>query len=284
MKLALITGITGTLGQEVSRILLRDTAFKLIGYSRDEMKQMALKAHPRLTLYLGDVRDRDRLIEASRNCQLIYHFASLKCVDKLEENPDEAKKTIVDGTDNVLHAQRLNGVPRVVLSSTDKAVYPINSYGKCKALAEDLVLRNKNNVVVRYGNVIASRGSVIPQFVKSIMESNSVLLTHKDMSRFFLTPEEAANFVIDSSFEKSGGLKIPDIKATRITNIVSALATILGKKPNSVIVGIRPGEKIHEDLKTEDEGDGQRLTSASGPQFTEKELILKLRPIVDSLL
>lgn len=281
MTRVFITGVTGTLGQAVTSILLKDPGLLVVGYSRDEMKQMALRKHPRLTLYLGDVRDRDRLEEATRDVDLIMHFASLKCVDKLEENPDEAKKTIVDGTENILHAQRQNKIPRVVLSSTDKAVLPINSYGMCKALAERLVMRNPNNVVVRYGNVIASRGSVIPQFIKTIKEENKVYITDKNMTRFFLTPEEAAHFVVQSGFGEDGGLKIPDIKATRIVSVVTALGQLLNKAPTSVNVGLRPGEKIHEDLRTDKEGG--HISSKTGPQFSQKELINKLRPIVEEL-
>lgn len=283
MRKALITGITGTLGQEVTKLLLDSNDWLVVGYSRDEMKQMALPKHKKLVLYLGDVRDRDRLLEASRDCDIIFHFASLKCVDKLEENPDEAVRTIIEGTNNILHSQRINTIPRVVLSSTDKAVYPVNVYGKCKAVAESLVLRNPNNVVVRYGNVLASRGSVVPQFVKTIREENKVYLTDKNMTRFFLSPLEAAKFVVASGLDDEGGLKIPDLKATKMTSVVAAIAQIMGAtNVKSEVIGIRPGEKIDEDMRTSKEGGD--LNSKTCVQFTQKELIQKLTPIVKSLL
>lgn len=222
----LITGITGTLGQQVAKILLKDPKTQIIGYSRDEQKQRLLPKNDRVTLYLGDIRDRDRIAEASRGVDILFHFAALKCVDTLEENPDEAKKTNVDGTDNVLHAQRCNGIRRVVLSSTDKAVYPVNAYGASKMLAEYLVKRNQNNVVVRYGNVLASRGSVVGEFVKSIRQNKTVKITHSEMTRFFLTQEEAAQFVVESALSEKSGLFIPDIKCTSVVTLARTIGKI----------------------------------------------------------
>lgn len=278
----LITGVTGTLGREVLSQLLSKTRHKIIGYSRDEQKQRTIPAHKRLTLYLGDVRDRARLVESSRDVDLIFHFAALKCVDTLEENPEEAIATNVIGTENVLFAQRRNKIPRVVLSSTDKAAYPINAYGNTKALAEKLVLRNKNNVVCRYGNVLASRGSVIPTFVKVIKQDGIVPITDHDMTRFFIRIEDAAAFVIKSGFEKNGGLKIPQMKASLMTNVALAIGDLLGKSNVTFgEVGIRPGEKINECLRMAHEGD--EVHSHTAEQFEHSELIDLLTPVVEGL-
>lgn len=277
----LITGITGTLGTQVSRWLLDNTDHKVIGYSRDELKQSLIPKHENLTLYLGDVRDGERLLEATRGVDLIFHFAALKRIETLQENPEESVKTNINGTLNVLHAQRMNSIKRVVFSSTDKAVYPIATYGKCKAVAEDLVLRNKNNVVVRYGNVLASRGSAIPVFINSLKNNKAVDITHEDMTRFFMRIEDAAQFVIKSAFEKEGGLKINSkMKATSIVNLVNILSEIIGvKKPKMKTIGIRGVEKLHEDLVASHEGN--YLTSYNATKYSRSELIEILTPIVN---
>lgn len=279
----LITGISGTLGTHVKDILLENEDNKIIGYSRCEQKQRLIPKHKNLILYLGDVRDEDRILEASRGCDMILHFAALKCVDTLEDNPEESIKTNVEGTMNVLHAQRMNGIRRVVLSSTDKAVYPINSYGACKMLAERLVMKNPNNVVVRYGNVLASRGSVIPMFIETIKNENKAYITNDEMTRFFLTPKEAAQFVIKSSFDKDGGLKIPELKSASIIRVARSIANLMNRKPEFVNIGIRAGEKIHEALKTSKEEGGPIFSNTHNP-FTDKELLEKLRPFVSELL
>lgn len=280
MKKILITGITGTLGTEVSQMLLTDPSFHVFGFSRDEQKQRLFKKHPRLTMILGDVRDQRRLIESTRDIDLILHFAALKCVDTLEDNPEESIATNIEGTMNVLGAQRINKIPRVVLSSTDKAVYPINVYGECKAIAEKLMLRNKNNVVIRYGNVLASRGSVVPTFIKSLKKNKSAEVTHEDMTRFFITPEQASDFVVQCAFGKHGGLKIlGSMKAVGILELVMVLAKMLNiEKPRIKVTGMRPGEKMHEHLIADHEG--LPVDSRNAPRYSEQELIDLLTPIV----
>lgn len=279
-----ITGITGTLGQAVMADLLKDEKHHVFGYSRDEKKQSDIPPHPRLTLILGDVRDQRRLIESTRGMDLILHFAALKRVDTLEKNPEESIETNVNGTINVLGAQRINKIRRVVLSSTDKACKPINVYGYCKALAEKLVLRNKSNVVVRYGNVLGSRGSAVPAFIESIAKRSEVSLTHKDMTRFFIRIEDAAAFVIDSAFQSEGGLKIYDkMKACKIIDLVDVIADSFGDNRYTINdIGMRPGEKIHEDLCHEYEL-GSPLNSASAPQFSKVELKGLIEPLVHQL-
>ena len=277
---ALITGISGTLGKAVTKILIGD-GFDIIGYSRDELKQSQIEKHQKLTLYLGDIRDRERLIEASRGVDIIFHFAALKRVDALEENPEEAYKTNVMGTDNVLHAQRHNNIHKVVLSSTDKACYPINTYGCTKKISEALVLRNKNNIVCRYGNVMASRGSAIPVFVDQINKGQPVTITDMRMTRFFITADQAANFVVNSSYFY-GGLWVPQMKACKMTEVAMAIGEILDKPVSFKDIGIRSGEKLHECLKMSNEG--EEVFSNTAPQYTMDELKELLKPIVESCL
>lgn len=274
-----VTGITGTLGRAVTDSLLLDPSIHVFGYSRDEKKQSDIPKHPRLMLILGDVRDRRRVIESSRKCDLILHFAALKRVDTLELNPEESIETNIEGTRNILGAQRQNEIPRVVLSSTDKACKPINVYGYCKALSEKLVLRNKNNVVVRYGNVLASRGSAVIDFIKSIQTKSEVNITDPRMTRFFIKIDDAADFVIQSAFAQEGGLKIlSSMKSCHMKDIVEVLGEILDKKVKTNICGMRPGEKLHEDLFHEYER-ATALSSLTAAKFTNEELRALLIPI-----
>lgn len=269
MKTAFITGITGTLGQEVSRQILDLPDWRVIGFSRDEFKQKNMTPHERLTLVLGDVRDRVRLVESTRNVDLIFHFAALKHVDLLELNPEESIATNVLGTENILSAQRMNKVPRVCLSSTDKAVYPVNVYGACKLLSERLVLRNKNNIVCRWGNVFGSRGSVIHKFIEGLRAENRVGLTHGEMTRFFVRIEDAAKFMLNKSLDPSQtGLQILPMKACSMRWLIDEIAAEINSGPYTVnLTGTRPGEKIHEHLRAffeggdVDSGTAERLTS-----------------------
>lgn len=273
-----ITGITGTLGQAVCRLLLKENPNHTItGYSRDECKQSFLPKDERVTLYLGDIRDRDRLIEATRGSDIIFHFAALKHVDKLEANPEEAIATNIEGTANVLHAQRLHKIKRVILTSTDKAVYPVNAYGMTKGISERLVLRNPQNVVCRYGNVLGSRGSVLASLIKTLKTENCVYLTDPNMSRFWITIEDAARFVIAG--QNAHGLCSPPMKAAPLHLLATVVANILGiKSYESKFIGSRPGEKISECLRTEYEG--EEIFSHNAPQFNEAELSALVRPIL----
>lgn len=287
----LITGITGSLGTAVAKILDKKEHCELIGYSRDEFKQTQLLAAAGLscpvTLYLGDVRDRDRLIEASRGVDMLFHFAALKHVDKIEENPEEAIATNIRGTENVMHAQRVNKIPRVVLSATDKGVYPINVYGATKLISERLVLRNPNNIVCRYGNVLASRGSVIPTFINSLKKHHTINLTHNDMTRFWIRLEQAAAFVVESAHREQGGLCIPAMRCASVLNVGKAIAELLSiERPHVKLTGVRAGEKIHESLTTEYEGPVQFEFKSNNEDatYTPLELEHLLRPIVMELM
>lgn len=282
MKNIFISGISGTLGTEITRQLLDMPNMNIFGYSRDEFKQQKFLYKDKVTMILGDVRDRDRLLEATRGMDLIFHFAALKHVDVLELNPEESIRTNVNGTENILYAQRINKIPRVCLSSTDKAAYPINTYGLCKALSERLVLRNKNNVVVRYGNVLASRGSVIPIFIETLKNENTAYITDSQMTRFFIKIEDASKFVIDSAFGTSGGLKIPPMKAAKMTTVAEVINRLLGKSVFKIAIsGVRPGEKMAECLTTDYEGD--MVTSDTCEHFTSYELEDLLKPIVEDM-
>lgn len=279
-----ITGITGTLGQAVSKILLEDPEIQIIGYSKDEKRQSELAPHPRLTPVLGCIRDRRRVAESSRGCDMIMHFAALKRIEVAEANPEEAIETNVEGTINVLGAQRTNRISRVVLASTDKACKPINTYGATKMLCEKLVLRNQNNVVVRYGNVLGSNGSAIPGFIKAIMAGETVNLTNPQMTRFFMPIEEAASFVMQAAFAPGGGLKInTEMKACQIARIPWAIGDILGKSVKTSIGGARPGEKTHEDLCHFYECH-RDIDSFDADQFTNDELVEMLGPLVRAAL
>lgn len=283
MKKIFISGITGTLGQAVSKKLLAKGGYQIIGYSRDELKQSQIEPHENLILYLGDVRDRERLLEATRNVDLIFHFAAYKRIEQGQKHGEEFLKTNTWGTNNILHCQRMNRIPRVVLSSTDKACKPINLYGASKLAAEFLVMENQNNVVVRYGNVLASRGSVIPLFVKSIQEKGLVEITDDRMTRFFIQIEDAADFVIKSAFEKYGGLKIFNMKALSIIEMAYAVSELLGvKKPIIKTIGMRPCEKIHEDLCHEFER-SEAINSDTCQRYSRDEILAILSPIVSSL-
>ena len=278
----LVTGVTGTLGSVVTRLLL-EQGYHVIGYSRDEQKQRLVPQHERLTLYLGDVRDRDRLLEASRDVDLIIHTAALKCVDTLEANPEESVTTNILGTQNVLHAQRANGIDRVVLVSTDKAAYPVNVYGACKLVAERLVMRNPRNAVCRYGNVVGSRGSVIPTFVRMLRAGEQLPITDERMTRFWIRIEDAAHFVVKTALNPMArGLHVPPMKAAKLSQVIHALAMEIGMPECQVThVGCRPGEKLHECLETEFEREGGALTSDTAPQYTSEELRKLVRVAVN---
>jgi UDP-N-acetylglucosamine 4,6-dehydratase len=271
-----ISGISGTLGNVVSRMLLA-RGHRVIGYSRDEQNQSKIERRDNLTLYLGCIRDRDRLIEATRGADVILHFASCKMVNVIQDNPEEAEGTIIQGTKNILHVQRLHGIEKVVFTSTDKAAYPINSYGKAKAFAEDLVLRNPRNVVTRYGNVLGSRGSVLPMFVKTLKAGAPfVEITDRLMTRFWTTVERAAHFVIGLALDKNAcGLRILEMQAAAVERVAAAVAAHLGVHAYTLReVGVRRGEKLHECLYTDyDAGCFQDLYSnAPQLQMTDAEL------------
>lgn len=261
-KVVLITGGTGSFGKAFVKRLLSGYNPKAIRiYSRDELKQFHLQQEmddPRLRFFIGDVRDKERLIKATRNADVIVHAAAMKQVPACEYNPFEAVKTNIMGATNVIDAALENAVPRVIALSTDKAVYPVNLYGATKLCSDKLFIhsnvyageRPTRFACVRYGNVLGSRGSVIPVFMRQ-KENGYVTITDSRMTRFWLTLDEAVNLVTKALALMEGGeIFIPKIPSMKIIELAEAIAPGCERR----ITGIRPGEKLHEVLINEDEG------------------------------
>ncbi len=259
-KSVLITGGTGSFGRCCTLWLLAKYNLKrLVIYSRDELKQydmhMQFSQHPmNLRFFIGDVRDGDRLKEAMRDIDFVIHAAALKQVPAGEYNPMECIKTNIHGAENVIQAALANKVKKVIALSTDKAVNPINLYGATKLVSDKLFVAANNMAgkrgsmfsVVRYGNVLKSRGSVVPLFEKLIEEgADSLPLTHEGMSRFWISLQEGVDFVLKSFERMQGGeIFVSKLPSIRITDLAKAMAP---EKPVKII-GIRPGEKLFEEL------------------------------------
>ncbi|OCR20018.1 UDP-N-acetylglucosamine 4,6-dehydratase (inverting) [Helicobacter pullorum] len=262
-KNILITGGTGSFGKQYTKTLLeRYKPQKIVIFSRDELKQYEMAQvynQPCMRYFLGDVRDESRLKEATNGIDYIIHAAALKQVPAAEYNPTECIKTNIYGAQNVIAAALANGVEKVIALSTDKAANPINLYGATK-LASDKLFVAANNMagsrktrfsVVRYGNVIGSRGSVVPFFKKLIKEgAREIPITDIEMTRFMITLQQGVDFVL-KNFErmKGGETFIPKIPSMKIIDVANALAPNLPHK----IIGIRPGEKIHETMCPSDD-------------------------------
>lgn len=261
----LITGGTGSFGQAfVRKVLANFNPHKLIVFSRDELKQYEMAqafpdtTYPCMRYFIGDVRDADRLEMAMRDVDTVIHAAALKHVPAAEYNPFECIRTNVHGAENVVKAAIRSGVRKVVALSTDKAANPANLYGASK-LASDKIFVAANNLstghprfsVVRYGNVMGSRGSVVPFFHRLIQEgADSLPITDPRMTRFWITIEQGVNFVLSSLEMMQGGeIFVPKIPSTKITELANVMAPGLPHK----VVGIRPGEKLHEVMITEDD-------------------------------
>ncbi len=248
-----------------------------------------LPKHPRLKLRLADVRDMEALFRCVPEADLIFHLAALKCVDTIEENPFESVKTTVLGTQNIVDLANCLGA-RVCFTSTDKAAHPINAYGQCKALAEKLVLDGSpRNVVVRYGNVLGSRGSILSPLIKSLTTEAKAYVTDEDMTRFWMPIDVVVGFVHEVAFSPiMSGLVTPkDIKAAYVVELIKAVANILEINDYKTdIIGIRPGEKIAETLLSEHESeDGRAITSDDNPlRMTGQELHNMLAPIVQEMI
>ena len=262
-KSVLITGGTGSFGKKFIETILNrySKVNKIIIYSRDELKQSDLKQkypdniYPQLRFLIGDVRDKERLKRACEGVDVIIHAAAIKQVDTAEYNPTECIRTNIDGAENVIHAALECGVSSVVALSTDKACAPINLYGATK-LVSDKLFAAANNIkgskdirfsVVRYGNVMGSRGSVIPFFMKK--KNDGILpITHKDMTRFNISLQSGVDMVMYALQHHLGGeIFVPKIPSYRILDIAAAIAP----ECETRIVGIRPGEKLHEEMITD---------------------------------
>ncbi len=262
-KSILITGGTGSFGKQFVKTLLeRYTPSRVVVYSRDELKQYEMAQHFNakcMRYFIGDVRDLKRLEKAVNGVDYVVHAAALKHVPIAEYNPMECIKTNIMGAQNVIDACLSNKVHKVIALSTDKAASPLNLYGASK-LASDKLFVAANNVtgeddiqfsVVRYGNVLGSRGSVVPFFKKLIEQgAKEIPITHEDMTRFWITLQEGVDFVLKSFERMHGGETfVPKIPSMKITDMATAIAPDLPQK----IVGIRPGEKMHEVMCPEDD-------------------------------
>jgi UDP-N-acetylglucosamine 4,6-dehydratase len=261
-KAILITGGTGSFGKHFSTYLLKNySPKKIIIYSRDELKQFEMQqlfTAPCMRFFIGDVRDKERLKAAMRDVDYVVHAAALKQVPAAEYNPNECIKTNIYGAQNVIDAAIDTDVSRVIALSTDKAANPVNLYGATK-LASDKLFVAANNMsgakgprfaVVRYGNVVGSRGSVVPFFHKLLKEGAKKLpVTHADMTRFWITLDKGVEFVVHNFQRMQGGeIFVPKIPSIRILDLVESIS---GKKDYEV-VGIRPGEKLHEVMVPEE--------------------------------
>ena len=260
-KVVLVTGGTGSFGKKfVEKLLATDLPKKVIVFSRDELKQFEMQSKlnsPKLRYFLGDVRDFQRLKQATDGVDIIVHAAALKQIPAAEYNPMEAIKTNIIGAENIINTAIENGVKRIIALSTDKAANPANLYGATKLCSDKLMVagnvlagnRDTKFSVVRYGNVLGSRGSVIPFFKEQ--EAKGVLpITDLKMTRFWLTIEEGVQFVLDSLDRMQGGeIFVPKIPSFKVVDVAQVVSPNIPTK----IIGIRPGEKLHEVMITEDD-------------------------------
>jgi UDP-N-acetylglucosamine 4,6-dehydratase len=282
-KAILITGGTGSFGRQYVRTILgRYQARKLIIYSRDELKQYEMAQefphaqYSCMRYFIGDVRDKDRLAQAMQGVDFVIHAAALKQVPAAEYNPMECIKTNIHGAENVIHAALAAEVEKVIALSSDKAAQPINLYGATK-LASDKLFVAANNIagghrtrfaVARYGNVVGSRGSVVPYFQRLIREGSDHLpITDERMTRFWITLQQGVDFVLKGFERMRGGeIFVPKIPSVRIVELARAMAPKLPHR----IVGIRPGEKIHEVMCPADDS---HLTLEFGDHFVIRPTI-----------
>ena len=261
-KTILITGGTGSFGKYIVSELLKHKPSEVRIFSRDEDKQYSmqfeLKTYKNLRFIIGDVRDKDTLLKATKNVDIVFHAAALKQIPSTEYNILEAVKTNVLGAQNVVDACLANNVERAIAISTDKAVEPVNVMGMTKALQERIFTlgnkyRNGGKTLfscVRYGNVVASRGSVIPLFIKQIQAGLPITITHREMTRFILTLKQAMQLVFTALEKMVGGeIFVPKIRPLKIVDLIAVLSRELKPQNSKVVeVGIRPGEKLHETL------------------------------------
>ena len=262
-KCVLVTGGTGSFGRKfVQRLLKDDEVAKVIVFSRDELKQFEMQSDinsPKIRFFLGDVRDFQRLKQATVGVDIIVHAAAIKQIAAAEYNPMEAIKTNILGAENIVNVAIENNISKVIALSTDKAANPANLYGATKLCSDKLmvagnILAGKQSVrfaVVRYGNVLGSRGSVIP-FFKEQIKNGYLPITDVNMTRFWLTIDEGVQFVLDSLSRMHGGeIFVPKIPSFKVVDV----ATVISPNTPIKIIGIRPGEKLHEVMITEDDSE-----------------------------
>jgi len=264
-KILMITGGTGSFGHTVLKRFLDTNVKEIRVFSRDEKKQEDMRielSNDKVKFYIGDVRDYDSVSQAMVGVDYIFHAAALKQVPSCEFYPMEAVKTNVIGTEHVLNAAIANGVKRVVVLSTDKAVYPINAMGISKALAEKVVIAKSRNIpesgpvvcCTRYGNVMASRGSVIPLFVKQMKVDEPLTLTDPNMTRFLMSLEDSVNLVL-YAFEhaQQGDMFVQKAPASTVGDLATALKELFKSNSSFKVIGTRHGEKLYESLISREE-------------------------------
>ncbi|MCK4349084.1 MAG: SDR family NAD(P)-dependent oxidoreductase [Thermoplasmatales archaeon] len=253
----LITGGAGSLGRAIVKQILKANPSQIVIYSRDEAKHAKYYYEKdKIKCIVGDIRDYDKLLLSTKNMDYVFHAAALKRIDTMEHNPMEAIRTNIDGSINVAKAAYYNNVEKVTLVSTDKACMSINAYGSTKFLAEkvfsywDYEFGDETVYAsVRYGNVIASRGSFIPIWLKKIKDGEKIPITVGEMTRFLFTLDDAANVVIGAqNYSQGGEIFIPKIKSYKVYDIMNVLAKYYNIKLETEEIGKRPGEKFHEDL------------------------------------
>lgn len=259
-KTILVTGGTGSFGKKFIKRVLEQDVKKVIVFSRDELKQYEMAKEftdSRMRFFIGDVRDKDRLYRAFDGVDIVVHAAALKHVGACEYNPFEAVKTNIHGAQNIVEAAIDRGVEKVIALSTDKAASPLNLYGATKLASDKLFVAANSYAgdkitrfsVVRYGNVVGSRGSVVP-FFQQIKETGKLPITDERMTRFWITLEKGVEFVLDSLERMHGGeIFVPKIPSMTVTDLAKAVAP----ECEIEIIGIRPGEKLHEAMITEDD-------------------------------
>lgn len=277
-KVLLITGGTGSFGNAVLKRFLNTDIKEIRVFSRDEKKQDDMRkkySHPKLKFYIGDVRDYSSVLSATRGVDFIYHAAALKQVPSCEFYPMEAVKTNIIGTDNVLEAAIANRVKRIVCLSTDKAVYPINAMGTSKAMMEKVIIGKSRNVpegtticATRYGNVMASRGSVIPLFIQQVKSGKAITITDPTMTRFMMTLDDAVDLVLHAfEYGNNGDIFVQKAPAATIETLAKAILVVTKEETHPInIIGTRHGEKVfevlcsrEEMLVAEDQGDYYRI-------------------------
>lgn len=285
MKTILITGGTGSLGKSLIKRLKKDN-HKIIVYSRDEGKQALLFGNdPSIIRVIGDIRDYDKLnITLQRHKpDYIIHTAALKRIDDMEFYPDECVKTNINGSENVARAALENKIQKCILVSTDKACQPINVYGSSKFIAERIFTNydyNSDSTIfasVRYGNVIASRGSFIPLWIDMINNDEILKVTSEAMTRFLFTLDDAVEAVLGALENSIGGeVFVPQINSYTLPTCIKALGEMVNKNPKTEVIGLRPGEKLHEDMLAKTELDftyqvpNMNLLQIR-PQYTKKQ-------------
>ena len=264
-KILMITGGTGSFGQTVLKRFLESDVREIRIFSRDEKKQEEMRIsfnNSKLKFYIGDVRVYDSVMQAMKGVDYVFHAAALKQVPSCEFYPMEAVRTNVLGTENVMNAATVNGVKRLVVLSTDKAVYPINAMGISKAMAEKLMIakarsQNVSETVLcatRYGNVMASRGSVIPLFVSQLKEGKPLTVTDPNMTRFLMSLEDSVDLVLYAfNHGKQGDLFVQKAPASTVADLAQALKELFQKVDPIRIIGTRHGEKLYESLISREE-------------------------------